>query len=585
MSDSPEFPDLKFLPDWLKESEKPGNRYADYEGEPERRPRPDRGFGPRDGRGGPRPGGRDPRGPRPGGPGQRPGGPRPGGGGPRGDRPGGPRREGDRGPRPGGAGGGPRRQDDRGPRRDDRGGFRGRDDRRHDFPPVEPAPVRVDFLPEPAAVTAIAKQIRSSHRAFPLFGTGRLFLERPERHRTRITSMKEEAPLFQVGDGPISFDRAAVERDAFRQLRTKYYTENVEQGEAPKGNFTKVAKLRGSGLLLGPTNYHSYQPTLRRIYEERFSRRMDFAEFQQREIEIVSDEQTVNDWKEQARNVVTWTTTQEAEVKTFKTLADVEAHFRQHYLPAEVRTGMTLEANGAVARASGDRAMNASIRLGAERERGFPVGIVNAMRPILTEAGLHFFKHRKRVVYVSTVRPLRHPVGQPAKENVLGILNAIEGMPRCTRHDLGVKLLGEHFEAPEKADEKTALASDLHYLLLAGHVIEFADGRLDLPLPPKAQGQAQGGHDHDADEGHEHEPKPEPQPGHEDKPPGPPAKEHEAPTDAQAELAQPPSLEPLAEDEHATVVADEPFVAPEPVAVAETAPVEVSSTEENRPTT
>jgi hypothetical protein len=445
--------------------------------------------------------------------------------------------------------------------------------------------VRVDFLPEPAAVTAIAKQIRSSHRAFPLFGTGRLFLERPERHRTRITSMKEEAPLFQVGDGPISFDRAAVERDAFRQLRTKYYTENVEQGEAPKGNFTKVAKLRGSGLLLGPTNYHSYQPTLRRIYEERFSRRMDFAEFQQREIEIVSDEQTVNDWKEQARNVVTWTTTQEAEVKTFKTLADVEAHFRQHYLPAEVRTGMTLEANGAVARASGDRAMNASIRLGAERERGFPVGIVNAMRPILTEAGLHFFKHRKRVVYVSTVRPLRHPVGQPAKENVLGILNAIEGMPRCTRHDLGVKLLGEHFEAPEKADEKTALASDLHYLLLAGHVIEFADGRLDLPLPPKAQGQAQGGHDHDADEGHEHEPKPEPQPGHEDKPPGPPAKEHEAPTDAQAELAQPPSLEPLAEDEHATVVADEPFVAPEPVAVAETAPVEVSSTEENRPTT
>src|SRR4030095_1219089 len=190
MSDSPEFPDLKFLPDWLKESEKPGNRYADYEGEPERRPRPDRGGGFRDTRGGRRPGG----------PGQRPGGPpRPGGGGPRNDRPGGPRPSGDRGPRPGGdrgprpggpgGPGGSRRRDDRRPPRADRG-FR-RDDRRHDFPPVEPAPVRVDFLPEPAAVTAIAKQIRSSHRAFPLFGTGRLFLERPERHRTRITSQKE----------------------------------------------------------------------------------------------------------------------------------------------------------------------------------------------------------------------------------------------------------------------------------------------------------------------------------------------------------------------------------------------------------
>jgi hypothetical protein len=229
---------------------------------------------------------------------------------------------------------------------------------------------------------------------------------------------------------------------------------------------------------------------------------MSFADFQQYEIEIVSDEQTVNDWKEQARNIVTWTTTQEAEQKTFKTLAEVEAHFRHEYLPQELRTGATLETNGAVARASGDRAMNAAIRAATERERGFPVGIVNAMRPILTDAGLHFFKHRKRVVYVSTVRPLRHPAGQPAKDNVLAVLAAIESMPRCTRHDLGEKLLGEHFEAPEKAEEKTALATDLHYLLLAGHVIEFADGRLDLPLPPKAQHPAGG--EHSDDQGGEH---------------------------------------------------------------------------------
>lgn len=504
MSDTPEFPDLKFLPDWLKESEPASNRYADYEGEPERRGRSDRG--PRDNRG-PRPGGpggnRDFRGPRPGGPGGPGGnrGPRPSGpGGPRqdrGPRPGGPggpggnrgpRPEGDRGPRPGGnrppfgGGGGPRRddrRDDRGPR-DDRRGFR------HDGPPVEPAAVRVEFLPEPAAVHAIAKQIRSSHRAFPLFGTGRLFLERPERHRLRITSLKEDAPLFQVGDGPISFDRGTVERDAFRQLKNRYYTETVEQGEAPKGTFTKVARLRHGGLILGPTNYHSYQPTLRRIYEERFSRRMSFADFQQYEIEVVSDEQTVNEWKEQARSVTTWTTTQEAEPIVFKTAAEVEAHFRRQYMPQELRTGLTLEANGAAARASGDRSLNASIRLATERERGFPVGIVNAMRPALNEAALHFFKHRKRVVYVSTIRPLHHPVGQPAKQNILAILNAIEAMPRCSRHDLAIKLLGEHPEAPEKEADKQALASDLHYLLLAGHVVEFADGTLDLPLAPKA---------------------------------------------------------------------------------------------------
>src|ERR1700744_4985004 len=90
MSDLPQEFDLKFLPDWLKES--PGtNRYADYQGESEDRPRRDRDDrGPR----GPRPGG-----PRPGGPGGRRDDRRGPGSGPRSDRPQGDR---PRGPRPGG---------------------------------------------------------------------------------------------------------------------------------------------------------------------------------------------------------------------------------------------------------------------------------------------------------------------------------------------------------------------------------------------------------------------------------------------------------------------------------------------------
>jgi hypothetical protein len=346
--------------------------------------------------------------------------------------------------------------------------------------------VKIEFLPEPAALAAISRQIKSTHRAFPLFGTARLFLERPERHRVRITTLDGSASLFQLGDGPIATDRTLVERDAFRHLREKYYREDVQQNDPPKGNFANVARLRASGLLLGPTNYHSYQPTLRRIYEERYSRRMSFGEFQSREVEVVTDEQTINDWKEQARSVSTWTTLQGDPPQTFKTLAEVEAHFRQHYLPLELKSAASFEANGQLARSAGDRALNAAIREAAEKERGFPANIVNAMRPVLTDDGLHFFKHRKRIVFVSAVRPHRHPEGQPAKENVLAILAAIEASPRCGRHDLAVKLLGENTESPELADKKTALAADLHYLLLAGHVIEFPDGKLDLPLPPKA---------------------------------------------------------------------------------------------------
>ncbi len=493
MSDLPENLDLKFLPDWLKETESPGNRYADFEGEaPSRDRRDDRRGG---GRGGPRPGGdRGPRGPRPGGPGGPGGrdqrGPRrdgPGGG-PRGPRPGGDRPRGDRPPNRGG-------RDDRGPRRDDRGP-------RPPAPaPIKPLAVKVEFIPEPGMLAAIAKEMKSTHRAYPVFTAAKMILNKPQLHRVRVTANDPSVTLFQLGDGPIASDRSMVERDAFRLLKDKYYREEVQQNDPPKGNFANVARLRASGLLLGPTNYHSYQPSLRRIYEERYSRRMSFGEFQSREVEVVNDEQTINDWKEQARSVVTYFTTQEPEPVSFKTQAEVEAHFRQKYLPQEVKTGTTFEVNGTVLRGGPDRALGASIGDAFDKEYGFPHNVVNAMRPVLTDAGLTFFKHRKRIVYATSVRPVRHPQGQPARETVLAILRTIEANPRCSRHDLALKVLGEHFEAPEKVAEKTALAADLHYLLLAGHVIEFVDGRLDLPLPPKAQAEAAKGEEEEgADE-------------------------------------------------------------------------------------
>jgi hypothetical protein len=453
MSDTPDFPDLKFLPDWLKEGTSAAGRYADFAGEADRPPRRERDDrGPR-GERGTRPGG-ERRGPRP-------------GGAPRGDK-------GPRGPKREGGGKGPRREG-RGPR----------EERAPRPEPVAPAPVKLEFIPEPAAVVAIAKQIKATHRAYALFGTARLFLDKLERHRVRVTSEDPARPLYQIGDGPVSLDRALVERDAFRVLKGKYYAEEVQEGEPPKGNFANVARLRASGLFLGPTNHHSYQPALRRIYEERYARRMSFADFQTREVEILKDEQAVNDWKEQARRTTTWKTTQEAEPKSFKTLAEVEAHFRAAYLPQELKTGPSFETNGAVVRAPGDRALGLALQKAGQAQHAFPQDIVNAMRPVFTEAGLHFFKHRKRIVYVSTVRPLRYPEGQPARDQVLAILRAIEAAPRCTRQDLARKIIGDHFEAPEKAEEKTALAGDLHYLLVAGHVIEFSDGKLDLPLAPK----------------------------------------------------------------------------------------------------
>src|SRR5207302_4896450 len=92
---------------------------------------------------------------------------------------------------------------------------------------------------------------------------------------------------------------------AFDALKSRFYLQETIQRDPPKGNFSNVARHRPSGVLLGPTNYHSYQPTLRKLYEERFSRRMSFQDFL-RDVETVSDPGLVEQWKEQVRTTTVY---------------------------------------------------------------------------------------------------------------------------------------------------------------------------------------------------------------------------------------------------------------------------------------
>jgi hypothetical protein len=217
---------------------------------------------------------------------------------------------------------------------------------------------------------------------------------------------------------------------------------------------------------------------------------MNFQEFLAHEIEVITNEQAVADWKEQARSKTTFTTLKEPEPLTFDSAAEAEQHFRKQYLPGLVTSGTTLECSGPASRAGADRHVSAAVRDGWEKERPFPQQIVNHLRPYFSEAGLHFFKHRKRMLHVCAHKPVRHTAGQVFSEGIAAILTAVEESPRIKRPALAAKLLGQQHDSPDLAARKSALASDLHYLIVAGHVIEFADGALELPLPPKPAQEA-----------------------------------------------------------------------------------------------
>ena len=488
MSDLLSSLELKFLPDWLKESPAP-NRYAGFEGDSsERRQEGRERFGRGQGGGG---GGRG------------------GAGGAGGDRGGG--AGGGQGRRDGGGGsGGARsgRSDGRpqgggrggqgGPRREHhtQDASRGNEARRDSVGGDKiPAQVRIQFLPEPIAAENIAKQIRQSGRAYPLFGTARMFLEKPERHVVRITSSDAAHPLHQLEDGAIGFDAEILERGAFRALWDRFYREEVVETEPPKGNYTSVARCRANGQILGPTSYHGYQVALRKLYEERFSRRMSFLEFQREEIEIIAGEQAVADWKALASRQTVYHTKDEVAPIQFKSIEETEAHFRKVCLPTLRKSATTLSCSGRSSRELPERGLVNAARDAFERELAYPAGMVHGLRAFFDEQGLQVFKHKKRVLYVSAIRPKRAVVAGFA-EGPASLLRLVEASPRITKREAAIKLLGvantEELESPEIAARKSQLAADLYYLIHAGHIVEFADGRLDLPLSPQGSGTREG---------------------------------------------------------------------------------------------
>jgi hypothetical protein len=431
-SESLDLVDLKFLPAWVREDKGRG-RYADFEGEDEsslERPagRPDRNRKHR------------------------------------------PRRE------RRGEGNAHRRRDQREERQN-----RSRDNRAR--PPQEaPAPMpdlAIRFLPGSAALANVIAQIKVGTAAYSVYALARLFLHKPERYEVRVASNGEHS-FFRLGtSGMISLDRAALENSAFRVLKDAYYQSEVTLQEPVKGNFTSVARERTSGVLLGPTNHHAYQPQLRRLYEQRFSRRMSFAEFQ-RQIEVVNDPALVEQWREDARKVTTLTTLKQDPPLTFNSEADAERHFREHYLPSLINETRETVIDGPSSRSLRDPRVARLIENLWANEVRSPSHMMQELAGRLRGGGLHIFRHRRGMLFVSPIRP--KSIDETAvSESIHRLLETVKTSPRINRKDLAEPLIALAAGSEEVEKMKLSLASELRWLIGEGYIIEFNDGTLDLP--------------------------------------------------------------------------------------------------------
>lgn len=558
-----------FLPAWAQEPAS-ANLYAKYEGGDERR---ERG---RDDRRGPRPPGR--RGP----PGERRGGDRPRRpeGGER--RPGGPSqgRE-DRGNRPGG----------------ERFG-RGRDQRDQRERREAPAPlpeVGITLLPDDKGVESLARQIRMTGRAYPLFEIAQMILQRPDRLSV-IFNVKKNAegkpvqPLFvcALDDTLWLSEDEAVAHILKKHFGTFYQAERTAT-EPPKGKYTFVAQCGMSGVILGPPNHHDYQNQLRKLHSERFSR-MPFEMYKSR-VKIVRDEEVVKKWVEDQSWKTEYICLNLPEPVRLGTMEAVEKHFRETHKENIVKQVETHKMVGSAARSLRSSELARLVRTVWEDQRRFPLQIATSLSQQFATHGLQFFKVNKTITHVSVARPHYLDMeATPVSEGVKKIVEFINSHPKSNRRRLVESLAPSPAPAPlpvapptEQAPvegsapstpeagqgvpaapvpgptpEQTAVISDLHWLIHQGHVIEFANGILETAKKPAPK-----------------PPKPEPKPAAET--PAEPSAQPEAAVQVETPAAEPPAIEPGATDaptpapevsESAQPNSDgplEPALAPEPV--------------------
>jgi hypothetical protein len=377
-------------------------------------------------------------------------------------------------------------------------------------------------------VDSLARQIKMSGRAYPLFEIAQMILKKPERHGVVLGIKKKSdgtpmQPLFTCAlDDTLWLSEAdAIKHVLDHHFATFYQVEKVPI-DPPKGVYTFVAQCGISGVILGPPNHHDYQNQLRRLHAERFSR-MPFEMFKAR-VKIVRDEAVVKKWVEDQSFKSEYACLNVPEPLKLGSREEVDQHFRQVHLASLIRPVETVTLNHVTVKALKNPALQRLVRRAYDSQRRFPLQIATLLSQQFASRGLQFFKVNKTLTHVAVARPHYLDLDtNVVSEGVRKIVNFINAKPGCTRRHLFDGLMpgaippaaveapataapaadaaaapsGEAVPAPAAVErapispELQAFVADLHWLIHQGHVIEFANGVMEtakrpIPKPVKA---------------------------------------------------------------------------------------------------
>lgn len=379
------------------------------------------------------------------------------------------------------------------PRRDDKRARNREDSRRNTAP--RPDPIlegwELSIVTDDRITEGLARQVRSTAVAYPLFEMAQLVLEKSERYRVALRR-KDGAPLFLVPtDGSVWASEREATTHLLSQHLEKFYRRDQVATEPPKGNYPCVAVCGMSDTVIGPPNYHDYQDRLRKLHADRFAA-LPFEVFKSR-VRMVRDEALIQKWKDERSAKDEFHPLQVAEGEEpvkLASLAEVERHFQTHYAPgAIVPAGDRVEVPGPAILHSSTPSARALARRTVDELRRFPLPFAHTLGQALSARGLSLFKDPGNITHVSIARP-RHldRAVTPLSEGLSGILTYLEEHPKTPREERR-KALAALRPAPEgaEAERDAAAARDLAWLLHEGYVVDYARRGLEIVRRAKSR--------------------------------------------------------------------------------------------------
>ncbi len=360
-------------------------------------------------------------------------------------------------------------------------------------------PVSVRFLPEQKHLSALVKQVTSAHRAYPLMDLAHLLLEKEGCCFVKVTPSKDAPDDFVFHTCKRCGYAALTEPEVRNHISSAHFedifeTEEVEV-EPPSGNFVCVAKCGMSGEYLGPPNHHSYNERIREVHAARYAT-MPMDAYRER-IVLLHEEEEVEAWRKACsvqrryRLRTAEKVDPEAEAEGADALLNwvsAQAHMRDHVVPGGVSVARKAVMNEAVARTVSDAGLRRAIREEWRSEMRFPVHIAFALRAAFRHRHLYTFKagSGKGVNFVTGIQPSpispEHTIDMIRQ--VLTLLHDSPGIGRANVLEAVVPGVGK--DAPEAREVLQAI----HWLIEKGHIIEFYNGALSVPLGKHAAGKA-----------------------------------------------------------------------------------------------